>query len=110
MPYLKAVGLLLTGRLPRTGQRAKVDLSNVKICTSCGSMDGTKSHTKGNMAIELVLWCLFIVPGLIYSLWRVGSRSAVCASCGGSQLVKATSPVGADLMRRFHPQVLKDTA
>jgi hypothetical protein len=107
LPYLKAIGLLLTGRLPRTGERARINLSRVMICTRCGSIDGTKSHTKGTMAIELVLWCCFIVPGLIYSFWRLGSRGVVCTSCEGSQLVKATSPVGAELMQRFHPQVLK---
>ena len=108
MPYLKALGLLVTGRLPRSGKRARVDMTRLMICKDCGSIDGTKSHTKGSMAIELVAYCCLIVPGLIYSLWRLSTRREVCRSCEGTQLVKATSPVGGELMRRFHPQTIKD--
>ena len=76
------------------------------ICTQCGSIDGAKSTNKGSILAELVLWCMFIVPGLIYSIWRLSTRSTGCKSCGSSQLVKTASPVGAELMRRFHPEVL----
>ena len=49
-------------------------------------------------AYEIVLWCLLILPGLIYSLWRVTTRSDVCRACGSSELVPATSPVGKKLL------------
>jgi len=45
------------------------------------------------MAIEVVLWLCFIIPGLLYSLWRQGSRQPVCAKCGGTALVPPDSPV-----------------
>lgn len=64
------------------------------VCITCGHHGATKSHTKGSFLLEVVLWLMFIVPGLIYSVWRVSSRSQVCASCGASTLVPADSPVG----------------
>lgn len=63
------------------------------FCTTCGHEGATKTHTKGNMAIEIVLWLCFIVPGIIYSMWRHGSRQPVCASCGGTTLVPPDSPI-----------------
>jgi hypothetical protein len=72
------------------------------ICTQCGSVDGPKSKTKGSMLIELILWCCMLIPGLIYSIWRLTTRSSVCKSCESPQMVKTASPIGADLMRRFH--------
>lgn len=38
------------------------------VCTTCGHHGPTRQHTRGSIFIELVLWLLFIVPGLIYSL------------------------------------------
>jgi len=63
------------------------------FCTTCGHEGETETRTRGNMAIEVVLWLCFIVPGLIYSLWRQGSREPVCSKCGGSALVPPDSPV-----------------
>lgn len=63
-----------------------------KHCMTCGIEAVPTTHTKGSFGLEVVLWLLFIVPGLIYSVWRVSSRQQVCASCGGSALVRIDSP------------------
>src|SRR4051812_29106904 len=63
------------------------------FCTSCGHLGATKTRTKGNLGIEIVLWLCLIVPGLVYSIWRMSSRTQVCASCGAATLVPADSPV-----------------
>lgn len=44
--------------------------------------------------IELVLWLCFIIPGLIYSLWRLSTRSPGCPSCGQPGMVNVNSPHG----------------
>lgn len=72
------------------------------ICTRCGSTDGARSRTGGSILIEIVLWIAFIVPGIIYSLWRLTSRHRVCRACGAAELVPVESPMGQDLLRRFH--------
>jgi len=41
----------------------------------------TKTYTKGSTLVELALWCCFLVPGLIYSMWRLGSRYKGCPKC-----------------------------
>jgi hypothetical protein len=69
------------------------------VCVTCGHHGPTKSHTKGSMLLEIVLWLLLIVPGLIYSIWRVSSRSKVCAACGGPTLVPADTPAGRKLLK-----------
>ena len=62
------------------------------FCTSCGHEGPAKSVTRGSILIEIVLWLCFIVPGLIYSLWRLNSKGKVCASCGHSTLIPTGSP------------------
>lgn len=64
-----------------------------KFCTTCGHEGGTETKTRGHIAIEIILWLLLIVPGLIYSVWRMSSRHQVCASCGAATLVPPDSPV-----------------
>ena len=66
----------------------------VMVCPTCEHHGPAAYRTKGSMAIEIVLWLLFIVPGLIYSLWRPSTRRAVCAQCGAETLVPPNSPVG----------------
>jgi len=64
-----------------------------KFCTTCGHEGGTETKTRGNLLIEIILWLCFLVPGLVYSIWRIASRHQVCASCGAATLVPPDSPV-----------------
>lgn len=65
----------------------------VKFCKACGSTGAADHHTPGNGLIELVLWICFIVPGLIYSIWRISARTHKCAACGSKDLVPTNSPI-----------------
>lgn len=67
---------------------------NQKICKSCGTANNIKTETRGSLLIEIVLWLCFIVPGVIYSIWRHVSRRPVCAACGSPDLVPLNSPIG----------------
>lgn len=71
------------------------------ICARCGTAGRTKNHTRGSLLIELILWLCMLVPGLIYSIWRLTTRRRVCAACGSEELVPTGSPVGRQLMERF---------
>jgi hypothetical protein len=68
------------------------------ICSACGTRGESKTHTRGSFAIELILWLCFIIPGLIYSVWRLTSRRKVCRACGSSDLVPVNSPRGRKLV------------
>lgn len=73
------------------------------ICERCGLVGRPRKERRGNFAIELVLWVLFCVPGLIYSIWRMGAHFITCRSCGGG-VVELESPRGRQLLRDYYPQ------
>lgn len=62
------------------------------LCDACGTVGWPKSKTPGSFAIEIVLWFCFIIPGVIYSLWRMTSRKQVCSACGSPNTIPASSP------------------
>ncbi len=66
----------------------------VWACKTCGSVGQTGSAASGSCLIELVLWMCAIVPGVIYSLWRISSRKSKCKVCGSKELVPLDSPEG----------------
>lgn len=47
---------------------------------------------KGNFAIELILWLSFVVPGLLYTVWRLTNREPVCSQCGTPHMIPLDSP------------------
>ena len=63
------------------------------LCTVCGFQGKPKIATKGHFLIEVVLWCALIVPGLVYSLWRQGSKHPTCPECGNQNMIPISSPV-----------------
>lgn len=65
-----------------------------KICKDCGAVGDPKQVTKGSFFIEIVLWCFFLVPGLIYSIWRLSSRHEACKTCDSKAIVPLSSPLG----------------
>lgn len=69
-------------------------MSQKLICSACGHIGSLKTAIKGNGLIEIVLWLFFIIPGLIYSIWRSSSRYKVCKKCGSNNLIPLDSPIG----------------
>lgn len=63
------------------------------FCKSCGHSGSSRIRTQGSIAIEIVLWICFIVPGVIYSIWRMTTKRPVCESCGSNDLVPPDSPI-----------------
>jgi hypothetical protein len=69
------------------------------FCTTCGRRDNSRTRTRGRLAIEVLLWLCFIVPGLIYSIRRLSNRSEVCPNCGSATLVPFDSPAARKMCR-----------
>jgi predicted RNA-binding Zn-ribbon protein involved in translation (DUF1610 family) len=69
-------------------------MSNEIVCTSCGFVGEPKEETKGSIGIEIILWICFLIPGLIYSVWRISSRYSACPTCGHTTLIPRESPIG----------------
>ena len=72
-----------------------MEMAKVMLCTNCGTQAKPKKIVKGSIGLEIILWMCFIVPGLIYSLWRPTSaaRFKACPSCGAPDMVKLDSPI-----------------
>lgn len=64
------------------------------ICTQCGAMASTgRKVTKGSFFVEIVLWLMMILPGVLYTVWRLTSRATVCRTCGQPTLIPIDSPM-----------------
>ena len=50
------------------------------ICSSCGTVGTGKKMMKGHFMVEGCLWLCFLIPGLIYTMWRANSRPAGVSS------------------------------
>jgi hypothetical protein len=68
------------------------------ICSACGHVGSSKTAIKGSGWIELILLLCFIIPGIIYSVWRSSSRHKTCPSCGSTNLIPLNSPIGRKLL------------
>jgi hypothetical protein len=61
-------------------------------CQNCGSIAAPTKRVRGSFFIELILWLCFLVPGLIYSIWRLTTKELVCPKCGAPNMIPADSP------------------
>ena len=77
-------------------------MARLKICTACGYAGNSRRVTKGSLLIELFLWLCLLVPGVLYSLWRMTTKHDACPKCGSTAMVPADSPMGAKLARELN--------
>lgn len=75
--------------------------SGTMVCQNCGTRGEPKIITPGSTLIELVLWLCFIVPGLIYSLWRISARKKGCPSCGQTNMIDVNTPIGKQIIEKL---------
>ncbi len=85
----------IPGRVSVTGVRLPPPVhaplwARTHVCPNCGYLGKPKNYTQGSFLIELALWCIFLVPGLIYSIWRLSSRKSGCPNCKAPGMLKVT--------------------
>lgn len=76
-----------------------------QVCTRCGFVSTGTTRVKGSILIEIMLWFFFLIPGLIYSLWRLTTKAVVCPKCGSEELVPSDTPRGRELTTGQSPKV-----
>lgn len=81
-------------------KKGRVSDDSHLVCTTCGSRGDPTTITRGSIWIEIVLWCFFLIPGLIYTIWRLTTRSKACPACGAPSMVPINSPVGKRLIEK----------
>lgn len=74
------------------------------ICPQCGTQAKPVTYTPGSFIMELALWLCFLVPGIIYSLWRITSRKRnACPKCH-TPMIPLDTPIGKELQARYTQQ------
>ena len=69
------------------------------VCTLCGYAGKPNKKARGNGLVEFLLWCFFLFPGILYSLWsRGGNKKNVCPKCGSENMIPQDTPQGQKLM------------
>lgn len=72
------------------------------ICTDCGYLGKPIKITKGSIFIEIILWLAFLIPGLIYSIWRLTTKYRACPKCRHESIIPADSPRGQKLIEELN--------
>jgi hypothetical protein len=71
------------------------------VCTRFGHV-GQRDHGQdGSCLVELLLWLFFLLPGLIYTVWRLTTSGKSCAKCGADEIVPADSPRGRQVIEQL---------
>ena len=60
------------------------------LCLDCHSTF-KKGLMRGSLLIEVILWLCYLIPGLIYSIWRHNARS-VSPCCHSANYIPLISP------------------
>ena len=81
-------------------------MSDELVCTNCGHLGPSRTVTKGHFALEVALWLCFLVPGIIYSIWRLTTRHEACPVCGNSNLLPKLAPMAQKFLRENLPEKL----
>jgi predicted RNA-binding Zn-ribbon protein involved in translation (DUF1610 family) len=72
------------------------------ICPNCGTASAAQAMP-GSGWIEAILWVCYIIPGVIYSVWRRSKKSTVCPACGSKPLLPLKTPAGKRLAAMHYP-------
>jgi len=96
--------LLMAGNthIPTTKTEEKLTISTTNealqtkrmFCANCGYGGNPIKVVKGSFFIELILWIFFLIPGLIYSIWRLTTKALVCPKCKTPNMVPLSTPKG----------------
>jgi len=70
------------------------------VCPNCGTVAVPQKYTKGSFVMEVLLWLLFLVPGLIYSLWRMTTRYKGCPACKAANVIPLGTPRADEILAR----------
>lgn len=60
------------------------------ICEKCLYEGHRRTLTPGSKSMEMFLWLVFLIPGPIYSAWRVYGRQHFCPNCKAEGTMRRT--------------------
>lgn len=62
------------------------------VCMECGSVVCPVKVTPGSFGTEIILWIFFIIPGILYSIWRMTAKDEICPVCKSDKFLPVNSP------------------
>ena len=64
------------------------------LCTQCGAQTSAPLLVPpGSGWVALALAVPFVLPGIVYTVWRYSMRRSVCPTCGHAQLIPGDAPL-----------------
>ena len=64
------------------------------LCTQCGSETSAPLKVPpGSPWVALALAVPFVIPGIVYAVWRYSMRRDCCPTCGHAQLIPGDAPL-----------------
>ena len=63
------------------------------VCANCSTAEAARRRTKGSDGVEVLMWLFFLLPGLVYSVWRRSGKTEwfECHACGSTDLIPLDS-------------------
>lgn len=74
-------------------------MSKEMYCPNCGTVAKPKKVVRGWFLMEVFLWLLFILPGVLYSLWRLTTKVPTCPKCGAPNMIPTDSPKAVEALK-----------
>lgn len=71
------------------------------VCKNCGYIGEPLKQRRGNIFISTILWSIYVLPGLIYSMWRRGANKG-CAKCKSRDLANINSTYGKLMLEEYY--------
>jgi hypothetical protein len=98
---LALIGIFVTLTLvPRSAAQHNGTSEPGYVCTSCHSRVMPKRVTPGSFALEVLLWLCFLLPGMLYTAWRISARKQICPVCKAPNPIPVSTPLGQQLISR----------
>ena len=76
-----------------------IDFTRKYVCMECGCQQKPVDAKRGLLVIEIFMWLLYILPGVIYSIWRRVRTQQVCSKCRTPSVVLTSSSRAMAMMR-----------
>ena len=83
----------------KTLKVAGIDFTKKYVCMECGCQRDPIDAKRGLLVIEIFMWLLYIIPGVIYSIWRRVRKQKVCSKCRNPSVVLTSSSRAMGVMR-----------
>lgn len=74
-----------------------IQIEKEMICAECGYVGKRERFSKGNYLLEIFLWCLFFIPGVLYTTWRAFSEYHACPICKNEEMTPLESDFGKEI-------------